>query len=97
VVLPRPQDNGSLHPKTADWVKTVEQTDKTMLKQHKNGCLFFAETPLWDVSSTQIRLRFNESAQMDNKHQQNLQQLLPQKVADYIKQHHLYDSTANSR
>lgn len=96
VVLPRPQHNGPLLPKTADWIKTVEQTDKNMLKQYKNGCLFFAETPLWDVSSTQIRLRLNENVQMDNKQQHNEQQLLPQKVADYIKQHHLYDSTANS-
>ena len=59
------------------------------------GRLFFAETPLWDVSSTQLRNQFA----LNHIDAQNceLEKLVPAKVVAYIKQHRLYKKSAEKR
>ena len=97
VVLPRPKSSKPKQLETLDWVEAAKQTDTAIIKQRKKGCLFFAETPLWDVSSTEIRLRFDNNGEMNNKYEQKIHQLVPQKVAAYIVKNNLYQPTAKNR
>jgi nicotinate-nucleotide adenylyltransferase len=51
-------------------------SDADQLKSQKNGLLFFSNTPLIEVSSSDIRSKISDN--------QNLDDLLPQNIIDYL-------------
>lgn len=55
----------------------IKVTDNKLLKEQKNGLLYFANTPLIDTSSSDIRYKIKKG--------DNLQKYLPEKIINYIK------------
>ncbi len=51
-------------------------SDADQLKSQKNGLLFFSNTPLIEVSSSDIRNKISDNQNLDN--------LLPQNIIDYL-------------
>lgn len=85
IVLPRTTVNGDISKTLLDWQRQNQSDDVSRLIKTSHGTLFFAETPLWDVSSTQIRQC------LQNKHQQSaLLELFDPAVLNYILQRGLY-------
>ncbi len=85
LVLPRP--NCQLHPTTTllTWIEQHRCNDKQFIKQQTNGSVFFAETPLRDVSSTLLREWLgNKDSASDAK------EWLTPEVFTYIQQQQLY-------
>jgi nicotinate-nucleotide adenylyltransferase len=64
------------------WVETHNTKNAQDLHDSPNGYIFFAHTPLEDISATEIRQNINHQASCEN--------LLPPKVWHYIYQQGLY-------
>lgn len=64
------------------WIDAHQTTDSQNLHQFPNGYIYFANTPLEDISATEIRQHINN--------QQSCNELLPPKVWRYIQEQKLY-------
>jgi len=64
------------------WIKKHHTKDINQLHQHPNGFIYFANTPLENISATKIRQKIS-----NNK---SCEALLPPKVWQYIQTNHLY-------
>ena len=67
-----------------NWIDTHQTTNIKDLHDCPFGYIFFAHTPLENVSATEIRQNINN--------EQNYKNLLPTKVWHYIHQHALYNA-----
>lgn len=72
----------SNNPELTQWIAEHKTTDIQKLHQYPNGYIYFAHTPLEDISATEIRSRVNKN--------QDCSDLLPYKVWQYIQSEHLY-------
>ncbi|MDM7860633.1 nicotinate-nucleotide adenylyltransferase [Alteromonas sp. ASW11-36] len=84
-VLPRPNCQATASAPLSDWLAKHHKSDKSVVNQMTNGAVFFAETPLRDVSSTQLR----EWLANPDLVSQAKQWLAPE-VFTYIQQQQLY-------
>lgn len=64
------------------WILQHQISDVNQLHHSANGCIYFADTPLADISATEIRQHISMG--------QSCKTLLPPKVWQYIIDHHLY-------
>ncbi|NUF48836.1 nicotinate-nucleotide adenylyltransferase [Gilliamella sp. ESL0250] len=64
------------------WIEMHNTLNAQDLHDSPHGYIFFAHTPLEDISATEIRLNINNQASCEN--------LLPAKVWHYIQQQELY-------
>lgn len=96
IVLPRPQYKLGTEPELLKWINSVKQTNQAMLKERTNGALFFAETPLWDVSSTQLRNAINDPSAEHSMGTESIKEFVTPNVAAYIEKHNLYKSTSQN-
>ncbi|WP_392561682.1 nicotinate-nucleotide adenylyltransferase [Orbus sturtevantii] len=64
------------------WIKRHQTNDIALLHQNSNGSIYFANTPLEDISATEIRQQISSKKSCET--------LLPAKVWQYIQIHHLY-------
>ncbi|RKS86971.1 nicotinate-nucleotide adenylyltransferase [Orbus hercynius] len=64
------------------WINQHQTHDIHDLHQNASGFIYFANTPLEDISATEIRDRISQ--------QQSCESLLPPKVWQYIQAEHLY-------
>lgn len=62
-----------------DWSKLTESVGETRARKLREGIV---ETPMIDISSTQIRQRLSDG--------KSIRHLVPDPVNDYIHEHHLY-------
>lgn len=69
-------------PELKAWVNQHQTTNIADLHHYPHGFIYFANTPLEDISATTIRERIS--------HQQNCETLLPNKILHYIQDQHLY-------
>ncbi|MEA1064412.1 nicotinate-nucleotide adenylyltransferase [Apirhabdus apintestini] len=70
------------------WLNQHLTQDIHELHRRPAGCIYLADTPLWDISATLIRQRLEQHQTCDD--------LLPPAVADYIQRQGLYQHTANA-
>ncbi|MBT0586529.1 nicotinate-nucleotide adenylyltransferase [Alteromonas oceanisediminis] len=92
VVVLRRQDTSVAYDPNSElgrWLEQVKTTQKSQLFAQTAGKVFFAETPLLDVSSTQIRHELACAATSIDC-VERIKQWLPKRVLDYIQQHNLY-------
>jgi nicotinate-nucleotide adenylyltransferase len=82
VVLQRPGDDAQLDDTMREFTAAHRVNDVALLRLEPAGRVAFVETPMLNVSSTDIRMRLQRG--------ENVEQLLPSAVSTYIKQHHLY-------
>ncbi|MBI6191543.1 nicotinate-nucleotide adenylyltransferase [Providencia rettgeri] len=68
--------------KMQNWLLEHQTTDPIVLNQVANGYIFIGDTPLVNISATEIREKLNSG---DSCHD-----LIPDAVLQYIHQHHLY-------
>lgn len=85
IVLPRPNVDIQASETLINWIHEKQQHNVNCIDQSPNGALFFAETPLWDVSSTHIRHCLQTSGSNDE-----LLDIFAPAVLDYIEQYGLY-------
>lgn len=64
------------------WIEKHQTKNIDDLHRHANGFIYFANTPLEDISATEIRDKISQK--------QSCETLLPPKVWQYIQQNHLY-------
>ncbi|WP_225639621.1 nicotinate-nucleotide adenylyltransferase [Candidatus Profftia sp. (ex Adelges kitamiensis)] len=64
------------------WFKKNQVFNAKLLSSKAHGYIYFAATPLFNISATDIRQRYHQSINCDN--------LFPQKVQNYIKLQRLY-------
>lgn len=64
------------------WLESRLTSDIALLHQHPAGHIFLADTPLFDISATDIRSRLAENRRCDD--------IVPPAVLAYIREHHLY-------
>lgn len=84
IVCPRPGFTDlDYDPKLKQWIKTHESHNISLLYTKPRGYIFFAHTPLYQISATTIR------EQLAND--ENCDDILPSAVSAYIKQHKLYE------
>ena len=69
-------------PEMTDWLDQHLAQDIRQLHQHPAGHIWLAETPLYDISATEIRRRRHQNQPCDD--------LLPAAVIDYIDREGLY-------
>lgn len=69
-------------PALQQWLKQHFTHDAQQLKQQTHGLIYLANTPLFNISATEIRQRHQQGLSCD--------ELLPCAVQDYISQHKLY-------
>lgn len=69
-------------PELQQWLNPHLTNDIQHLKQHTQGLIYLANTPLLNISATDIRRRHQQGLRCDD--------LLPSAVQDYITQHQLY-------
>jgi len=69
-------------PEMKDWLDQHLAQDIRQLHQHPAGHIWLAETPLYDISATEIRRRRHQNQPCDD--------LLPAAVIDYIDREGLY-------
>lgn len=85
IVYPRPGlPDVAMSTALRNWVDVHLTHDKSLLHHKPHGHVFIANTPLYPISATLIRQRLSQGEPCDD--------LLPQSVLDYIKQHKLYQS-----
>lgn len=64
------------------WIRQYRTNDINQLHQYPHGLIYFANTPLENISATEIRRRISDHENCNN--------LLLPKVWQYIKDNHLY-------
>lgn len=83
IVCPRPGFSEVMCPLALqNWITQHLVYNKSLLKTTPHGYLFFADSPLWNISATTIRQRLASGQYSDN--------ILPPAVLNYIKKHKLY-------
>lgn len=82
VVMQRPHSRLQLSVQLQAWLAQVETDSREPLLAASQGLVWRAETPTYAVSATAIRQAI--------QHQQPWRHDVPNLVADYIEQHHLY-------
>lgn len=83
VICPRPgfvKDSNNIE--LQQWIKQNSTNDTNQLHQYSHGLIYFANTPLENISATEIRRRIRDHENCNN--------LLLPKVWQYIKDNHLY-------
>lgn len=81
VVMRRGDTERQLKPILSAFV-TARELELSALQQQPAGGIYFAQTPLVDISATDIRQRINNS--------DNWTHMVPPAIADYINQQQLY-------
>lgn len=71
-------------PQMQEWLKEHKTDDANKLSQTPNGYIFLGDTPLLDISATEIRKGLYSGSLSDS--------LIPPAVMTYIKQQHLYQN-----
>lgn len=71
-------------PQMQAWLNKHKTDDTNKLSQTPNGYIFLGDTPLVDISATEIRNNLNNGNVNEN--------LIPAAVMAYIKQQHLYQN-----
>lgn len=69
-------------PKMQNWLLEHQTTDPIALNQVANGYIFIGDTPLVNISATEIREKLSSG--------DSCQDLIPDAVLQYIHQQHLY-------
>lgn len=69
-------------PKMQNWLLEHQTTDATILNQVANGYIFIGDTPLMNISATDIRKKLSSG--------DTCRDLIPEAVLQYIHQQHLY-------
>nr|WP_308227291.1 nicotinate-nucleotide adenylyltransferase [Providencia vermicola] len=75
-------------PQMQAWLNKHKTDDTNKLSQTPNGYIFLGDTPLVDISATEIRNNLNNGNVNEN--------LIPAAVMAYIKQQHLYQNWCNA-
>ncbi|WP_100657115.1 nicotinate-nucleotide adenylyltransferase [Alteromonas flava] len=86
LVLPRQDCTAEPSERITQWITVHHQSDKQQLHTATHGQLFFAESPITEVSSTAIRNMLTQSDSGDG-----IQQMLPRNVYQYCLRHNLYN------
>lgn len=83
LVMARPGYTNQLEtPELQQWLEAHQVKDASLLSQQSQGYIYLADTPLLEVSATEIRQRLHQDLPCDD--------LLPPAVQAYIRQHGLY-------
>lgn len=70
-------------PEEQQWLDVHQASSVTQLHSQPAGKIYLAQTPMYDISATAIRQRL--------KHHLPCDDMIPPAVAEFIRQHHLYD------
>jgi nicotinate-nucleotide adenylyltransferase len=81
VVMQRPGHDAHLDATMREFTES-HRTEAALLRRRPAGCVAFIESPMMNVSSTDIRIRLQRG--------ESAEQLLPSVVSTYIKEHQLY-------
>ncbi|WP_100640900.1 nicotinate-nucleotide adenylyltransferase [Alteromonas facilis] len=85
IVMPRKDTLPAPSEKLKQWIKRYRQTDTGLLQSTASGQLFFAESPITEVSSTLIRKVLNQALP-----ENPLADVIPSSVLNYCRAHKLY-------
>lgn len=88
IVVNRPDYAPIFSTELQQWLNKHRCNDRQMLEYQPAGLVYFVDSPLYTISSTQIRMALQQG--------QTTHQDLTPAVADYIYHHHLYGATASN-
>lgn len=88
IVVNRPDYAPIFSTELQQWLNKHRCNDRQMLEYQPAGLVYFVDSPLYTISSTQIRMALQQG--------QTTHQDLTLAVADYIYHHHLYGATASN-
>lgn len=88
IVVNRPNYAPIFSTELQQWLNKHRCNDRQLLEYQSAGLVYFVDSPLYAISSTEIRMALQQG--------QTTHQYLTPAVADYIYHHHLYGATASN-